>query len=146
MLVLSREAGSSIYAKSPGEACVMTVLRVSKQSISLLINLTKASRPGDLDSQEIELAIGGKRLIGQNVEVTLLDVRETNARSRARLGFMTSQKSLIHRMEVWQALHRPEDDSDGESTGSPVPRPSIPPPPSLNVKLDEPWLDQENDD
>ena len=143
MLVLSREAGSSVSVKSRDEACLLTVLKVSveSRSISLLINRAAAAIPGELESRVIELSIGGSHRIGQNVELTLVDVRAV----KARVGIVAPREASVHRLEVFQAPNRDEDDSNGGNAGSPVRRPSSPQPPSLNVKLDEPRPPEEND-
>jgi hypothetical protein len=71
--------------------------------------------------------------------VTLVDVRE----EKARIGVVASKESAVHRLEVWEAIKRGNnraagsDPEDGLS-GSPVPRPGGPNPPSLDVRLNEP--------
>ena len=143
MLVLWREAGSSISVKSLGETCLMTVLRVypKKHSISLLTNRADAASPGELESRVIELSIGVSHRIGQSVELTLVDVHE----AKVRLGIVAPREALVQRLEAVQAWNLDEDDSNGGNAGSPVRRPSSPQPPSLNVKLDEPRSAEQND-
>ena len=139
MLVLSREAGSSISVRSGDgyETCLLTVLKIlpKTNSVSLLINRASFGAPGELESSVVELSVDSKCRIGPAVELTL--------------GIVAPPEFPICRFEILKAINnvnKPDDDPDLGAAGSPVRRPSSPKPPSLDVRLDEPRSEDERDD
>jgi len=144
MLVLSRHPGKSIMVKGPEGACLITVLQVRGAQVLLLISHSPTN--GDFDSWTATLVRDATVQVGATARVTLVDVRD----EKARLGINASKESLLHRLEVWQAIKRENRrDSGGDPeagpSGSPVPRPGGPTPPSLDVHLKEPPAADGND-
>jgi carbon storage regulator len=140
MLVLSREAGMSIFVGAADETCVVTLLKVFPAGISMLVNRASASRPGQLDSRTVAVDLNSSVKISTTAELTLVDVRG----DKARVGINAPSQSSVHRLEVYEAIKRETpprgDGGDPEDgmTGSPFPRPTSPKPPSLDSRLDEP--------
>ena len=139
MLVLSRMREESIVVSDSDGGCVLTVLQVRGGEVSLLVSHRSAAKPGALNTWTARLARDDSFKVGTTAEVTLVDVRE----ERARIGIDAPESADVHRLEVWEAIRREQrrgsggDPEDGLS-GSPVPRPKDPKPPSLDVRLDEP--------
>lgn len=138
MLVISRMREESVVVIAPDGGCVITVLRVRADQVTILVNHTSAEKPGVLNAWTATFARGSSFKIGSVAEVTLVDVRE----EKARIGINASRSAEVHRLEVWQAIKREQgralgDAEDGYS-GSPVLRPGDPKPPSLDVRLGEP--------
>src|SRR5262245_16122272 len=137
MLVLSRQVGQSVSIKEAAGASLLTVIGIdfASDSALLLTNQTNVNLPGDLLTDTINLRRGKTTPIGVSVEVTLIDVHE----DKIRLGFVSPRDVVIYRLEFLQQKgckgDEPEDDGDA---AAPVPRPSPPNPPSMNVELDEP--------
>ncbi|HZK80684.1 MAG TPA: carbon storage regulator [Humisphaera sp.] len=148
MLVLSRETGTSIVVKSADETCVITLLKIAtdRTNVSILINRAMVNRPGDLETRTVQVELNCGEKIGAMAEMWLVDVRV----EKVRLGIIAPRQSSVHRLEVYQAIQNEnrgpgdEADPDRDSTGSPVPRPSAPLPPSLDVRLDEPQSDEDD--
>lgn len=135
MLVLSRERGQSIMVDGPDSGSLITVLEVRESDVSLLISHSPAKRT--LDSWTVKLKQDAKVKVGILADVTLIDIRQ----EKIRLGFDVPKETTVHRLEVYEAIRRKADDEDGLA-GSPVPRPDNPKPPSLDVRLDEPPVDE----
>lgn len=137
MLVLSREPGTSIHISGFDETCVVTFLQAISQrsAISALVNHTSAARAGRMESRSAELILNQPYRISKSIDITLIDLRQ----EKARIAINTPRDYSVHRLEIYEALRRedPGDPEDGPA-GSPVPRPTSPKPPSLDVRLDEP--------
>jgi carbon storage regulator len=142
MLVLSREAGSSVIIESSEETILVTILRLipERQAISALLNRASLDKPGQLESQTVDLVCEARIRIGENTDVTLVDFRA----DKARIGINVPRGTSVHRSEVYEALRRgnrrTEDggDTDDGPAGAKVPRPRPPSPPALDVRLDQP--------
>ena len=139
MLVISRMRQESIMVSGPEGGCLLTVLQVRGGEVSLLVSHSSSNLPGVLDSWTAKLVRDTSFKVGTTAEVTLVDVRE----EKARIGVIASKETTVHRLEVWEAIHREkrrasDGDAEGGCAGSPVPRPKGPKPPSLDVRLDEP--------
>jgi carbon storage regulator CsrA len=137
MIVLSRERGSSIMVDGPDGGCLLTVLQVRGAEVSLLVSHSPTA--GKLDSWTSTLVRDATVKVGSTAEVTLVDVRA----EKARFGINASKETSVHRFEVFEAIRREKrrasgDDAQDGLSGSPVPRPGGPKPPSLDVRLDEP--------
>jgi len=121
----------------PEGGCLVTVLQVRGGEVSVLFSHRPTN--GDFDSWTATLVRDAVVQVGATARITLVDVRE----EKARLGINASKESAVHRLEVWQAIkHESRRASGGDSeeglSGSPVPRPDGPTPPSLDVRLNEP--------
>ncbi len=137
LLVLSRERGHSVMIYGPEGACLVTVLEIRGNDVSLLVSHTPVA--GSLDSWTVTLQKDKTVKVGSTAEVTIVDVRE----EKARLGIVASKETSVHRLEVYEAIKRENrrasgGDADDGLPGSPVPRPSGPKPPPLDVRLKEP--------
>jgi carbon storage regulator len=121
----------------PQGRCLLTVLQVRSDQVSLLVSHTPIA--GTLDSWTATLVRDATLEVGSTAQVTLVGV----SKEKARLGIHASKGSSIDRLEVWEAIKRenrraPDDDPQDGSAGSPVPRPTGPKPPPLDVRLEEP--------
>ncbi len=137
MLVLSRPPGTSIIFTSPAESYLITVLKIlpTGRHISLLINHTSTTTPGQLHVRTLELPLNTTIPLGQNVTVTIVDI----GKDKVRVGIDAPNFKNIHRLEVYEAIHPqtpPPDDDHPHPTDSRVPRPSSPTPPSLRQTPD----------
>ena len=138
MLVISRQAGESIVVSDRTGACVLTLLRVSGGDVTLLVSHGPVDKPGMLDVWTTALSLDGSFKVGRTAQATLVDLRDT----KARIGIIADKAANVHRLEVWEAIHprvpRPTggEEEDGLS-GSPVPRPNGPKPPTFDVRLNE---------
>lgn len=139
MLVLSRMREESIVVSDSDGGCVLTVLHVRGTEISLLVSHSSVEKPGALNVWTTKLVRDASFKVGSTAEVTLVDVRE----EKARIGINAAKSASVHRLEVWEAIRREQrrasggDAEDGLS-GSRVPRPNGPKPPSFDVRLEEP--------
>ena len=139
MLVLSRIREESIIVNDADGGCVLTVLRVRGDEVSLLVNHSSVEKPGALNTWTTTLVRDASFRVGSTAEVTLVDV----CAEKARIGINAPPSAEVLRLEVFEAIRREQrrasggDAEDGPS-GSRVPRPSNPKPPSLDVRLDEP--------
>jgi len=141
MLVLSRQTGQSVSIKDASGTRLLTVVGIENESdsASLLINQANVDLPGDLLTKTIKLRRSQTTRVGDSVEVTLIDVHE----EKVRLGFVSPRDVSICRLEFLQQKGQKGDEPEDDGGAvSPVPRPSSPTPPSINVQLDEP----ENED
>lgn len=139
MLVLSRMREESIVVSDTDGGCVLTVLYVRGGEVSLLVNHSSVEKPGELNTWTTKLVRDATFKVGSTAEVTLVDVRE----EKARLGIQAAKSASVHRLEVYEAIKRENrrasgGDSEDGLSGSPVPRPGGPKPPSLDVRLNEP--------
>ncbi|MDB5326069.1 MAG: csrA 1 [Phycisphaerales bacterium] len=139
MLVMSRVRGESVAINGPVGDCLVTVLQVRGDTVSLLFSSTSTTTPGTLDAKTETLHRDVVVKIGAIVEVVIVDIRG----EKARLGIIASKETSVHRLEVYDAIKRETrraagGDSDDGLAGSPVPRPGGPKPPSLDVRLNEP--------
>lgn len=139
MLVISRMHNESIIASDFDGSCVLTVLQVRGGEVSVLVNHTAADKPGALNTWTTKLVRDGSIKVGRTAEITLADVRE----EKARIGIDAPKSARVHRLEVWEAIHkqqrrRPDGGSEDGLSGSSVPPPSTPNPPSLDVRLEDP--------
>ena len=140
MQVLSRMCQESVMISGSEAGCLLTVLQIQGDKVSLLISHSASGKPGVLDSWTTHLARDATVKVGNIAEVTLVDVRK----DKARLGVNTTTDASVHRLEVWEAIQQENRDSGGEPddpAGSSVPQPPSPKPPSLDVRLDEPPVD-----
>jgi sRNA-binding carbon storage regulator CsrA len=140
MLVLSRQQEESIIINNESDGdCVLTVLYVGGGEVSLLVSHSSVEKPGNLNTWTTKLVRDASFKIGDSTEVTLVDVRE----EKARFGINTAKSASVHRLEVLEAIRGEQrrtsgGDAEDDPSGSPVPRPGGPKPPSLDVRLNEP--------
>jgi carbon storage regulator len=139
MLVISRMREQSIVVSSSDAGCVLTVLQVRGGEVSLLVSHSSSDKPGALNTWTSKLTCDGSIKVGGIADVTLVDVRE----EKVRVGIVVPLSASVHRLEVWEAIKRkrgegPSGDAGDGLSGSPVPRPQGPKPPSLDVRLNEP--------
>lgn len=118
---------------------MVTVLELlqERRAVSMLVSRASMAKPGELESRTIDLEMNSTLKISDGAEVTLLDLRN----DKARIGIQAPMEYWVHRMEVYEAIRdfgKDGADPGGGTAGSPVPRPSAPTPPSLDVRLDEP--------
>lgn len=137
MLVLSRECGNSIMVLGPEGGCLITVMSIRDDVVSILVSHGPESR--QFESWTVTMMRDKTVRVGSTAEVTLIDVRG----DKVRIGINASKDSSVHRLEVWEAIQHERrrafgGDDAGGLTGSRVPRPNDPPPPSLDVRLNEP--------
>jgi carbon storage regulator CsrA len=143
MLVLSREAGQSISIGWPCPTLV-TVFKLlhKRKSVAFLVRRPSESVPAKFDDQEVVIDLKGVCQISPGVEMELIDLRG----DKARIAIIAPNKTSVHRTEVYEAIRREtrragnaQQDADDEGlAGSPIPRPSSPKPPTLNIRLQEP--------
>jgi carbon storage regulator CsrA len=136
MLVLSREIGSSVRIQLERETCLITVLKLlpERDSAAIMINRASAAIPGQLENRNVELAVGGVLQISDGIDVTLIQL----LKAKARLGVNAPKEALVYRPEIYEAMRKGGCNPEDGTAGSPVPRPSLPKPPSLDVRLDQP--------
>ena len=145
MLVLTREAGTSILVEASDETCLVTVLKIlpDRRAAEILVARACVQIPGRLDAWSVCLELGGAVPISGAVDVVLVQVREEKA--KVRLGINAPPDVSVRRIEL-------RDDGGGPDigggpypgpAGSPVPQPPSPKPPSLDVRLDEPGSSDE---
>ena len=139
MLVMTRLQGEAMFVGEPGDECLLTVLGLHGDTVHVSVSRSSAEQPGRLDAWTTTLARGASIELGTLARVTLIDVRG----EKARLAVTASPSVSVHRFEVWEAMKaalRRGTNGDAEDglSGSPVPRPGGPVPPSLDVRLDEP--------
>jgi carbon storage regulator CsrA len=129
----------SIVVSDSNGGCVLTVLHVRGGQVSMLVSHSSVEQPGVLNTWTATLTGNDSFKVGSIAQVTVVDVRA----EKARIGINASKSAAVHRLEVWEAIRRtrrPASGGDAEDglSGSPAPRPSAPPPPSLDARLDEP--------
>jgi carbon storage regulator CsrA len=129
----------SIVVSDSDGGCVLTVLHVRGAEVSLLVSHSSVEQPGVLNTWTATLTGNYSFKVGNTAQVTVVEVRG----AKARIGISASKSAAVHRLEVWEAIRRtrrPASGGDAEDglSGSPVPRPISPPPPSLDARLDEP--------
>jgi len=150
MLILSREAGQSIMVVSGDHTCLISVLKLlhRRKAAALLISRVSLAAPEALHTRSVEAAVDAIINIDNDARVTLIDVRG----DRVRIGVDAPEKCSVHRLEVYAAIkaekdeakrvenrrHNRDDDLNDGMEGAPVPRPSSPKPPTLDVRLKEP--------
>jgi carbon storage regulator CsrA len=148
MLVLSREPGTSIFVGTADDSFVITLAKLLHgRRVATAIRRSSHANPDQTHERIIELAADSPIDLATDIHLSLLDVRNDNA----RFGIDAPSKTIVHRLEVYEAIqaemraaNRERERGPGDGTaGSPVPRPSGPKPPSLNVRLHEPRSDDE---
>ncbi len=107
MLVLSREVGTSILVDTAAETAIVTVLGLHphRRSISVHIERPAADEPSGASPTPVELGAGVRVQIGDDVQLSLVDLRDT----KARVGITAPRTATVHRLEVYE----------GHSTGEP---------------------------
>jgi len=140
MLVLSREVGTAIIIDVAGETATITVLKLDPRHRSIFVRIAgREWGDGRPLAEPVEVSADAPVDIGNDVHLSLVDLRE----SKARVGITAPSNAMVHRLEVYQDIqrenraarrHGPEDGPAGAA----VPRPTKPTPPSLPVRLDEP--------
>jgi len=116
----------SVVVSDSDGGCVVTVLHVRGDEVTLLVSHSSIEKPGVLNTWTAKLVRDASFKVGNTAEVMLVDVRG----EKVRLGINASRSASVHRLSGGDA-------EDGPS-GSRVPRPGGPKPPSLDVRLDEP--------
>ena len=148
MLVLTRKVGESIVATSDGETYTVTVLKVKRRAMSILVSRAAATHPGEMENLRAQVQIGETLKLADTVDLTLVQVRG----GKVRLGIESRSQAIdpsVYRLEAYESTQHKwstrndDDDADEELGGSPVPRPSSPNPPPSNVQMTEPR--EEND-
>ena len=130
MLIVSRQRGESMMVGGPPDGCLITVVQIRGEQVSLLFSHSPPTATGQLESWTASLVRDGTVKVGDTVEVTVVDIRG----DRVRLGVVAPKEFWVHRIGA---------DDDGLA-GSRIPRLGGPKPPALEVRLDEPH-DEERD-
>jgi sRNA-binding carbon storage regulator CsrA len=104
MLVLSREVGKALFVRTPDESFVITLTKLlPNSSVSVSIRRCSNRHPDQARDKMFALLRGVKLELAANVHLVLVDIRVNDG----RFGIIAPPTSLIHRLEVWEAL-RPE--------------------------------------
>jgi len=138
MLLIPRTREESIVVSGSDGGLVLTVLHVRGGEVSLLVTHSSKEKPGELNTWTTKLVRDASFEVGGVAEVKMVDVRGEHA----RIGITAPVSVSVHRLEVWEAIKREQRRTSGDAedgmSGSPVPRPHGPKPPSLDVRMDEP--------
>jgi carbon storage regulator len=148
MLVLTRDPGMSIQISSAEGDSVVTLLSVRGDQATVLVHHTPVALPGTLQSRTLEMKIDATVSLSVETKVTIVDVRE----QKVRFGIESPKAAFVHRLEVYEAIKRenrnaerlrpPDDNLEDGLSGSAVPRPPKPTPPSLDVRKKQPEGDE----
>lgn len=141
MLVLSREIGTSIFVDSAGVTSVVTLLKLHADRHVVSLSVDRLTSDPSSHPATSEVSRDTPFDLGNGVTLSLIDLHA----SKARIGITAPRAARIHRLEVYEAIDQENRAARGHRlgpedglAGSPVPNPSKPKPPSLDVRLKEP--------
>lgn len=136
MLVLSRLVGESVIVGSAGGHVVVTVTALLPTPPAAAIrweHRSLARGPSD-PARSATIEQGRSVEVGSSITIELVAVRP----DKVHLGINAPIGTVIHRLEVYEALTRGRDRPDEGPAGAAFPRPPKPTPPTLDVRMDEP--------
>ena len=145
VLVITRKVSESLVINSGTETWTVTILKVKRRAISILVHRAAVTHPGEMEIFSALVRVGETIKLAAITDLILIDIR----RSKVRLGFDGPPQALgsVYRFELCESTQfkwptqSDDDDSDEEPGGSPVSRRPSPSPPPRNVQLQEPRED-----